>query len=207
MKLPGVEVEAKNRSKINQKLKFSWEGIIFSIFMDLGPFLRPSWRHVGVQVDPKPETTNQPDLVTLAADGHKKGRRRSRAPGYCPRRGYPKSIVPRTPSPDSVGLVVFRPRISLGTQDPWPRRTRPWGRFRLKQRVTCCGGHKQGFLRRRRGGLPPRPPTFEKWWQVSLGPKGMHALPPRGLIAPITFALGDKNYIITSGGTWEQQMP
>ena len=53
LKVPGVEVEAKNRSKIDQKLKFSWEGLIFSIFMDFGPFLRPSWRHVGVQVDPK----------------------------------------------------------------------------------------------------------------------------------------------------------
>ena len=53
LKVPGVEVEAKNRSKMNQKLKFSWEGLIFSIFMDFGPFLRPSWRHVGVQVDPK----------------------------------------------------------------------------------------------------------------------------------------------------------
>ena len=53
LKVPGVEVEAKNRSKIDQKLKFSWEGLIFSIFMDFGSFLRPSWRHVGVQVDPK----------------------------------------------------------------------------------------------------------------------------------------------------------
>ena len=28
---------------MNQKLKFSWEGLIFSISMDFGRFLRPSW--------------------------------------------------------------------------------------------------------------------------------------------------------------------
>ena len=65
----------------------------------------------------------------------------------------------------------------------------------------------RGFPFRSRRGDPLLGAHLSKWWQVSLGPKGMHALPPRGLIAPITFGLGDKNYITTSGGTWEQQIP
>ena len=33
-KVLGVEVEAKNQSKIDGKMKLSWEGFIFSMFMD-----------------------------------------------------------------------------------------------------------------------------------------------------------------------------
>ena len=57
-KVLGVEVEAKNRSKIDEKMKLSWEGFIFSIFMDFSRFLRPSWPQVGVQDRPKIDTKN-----------------------------------------------------------------------------------------------------------------------------------------------------
>ena len=57
-KVLGVEVEAKNRSKIDEKMKLSWEGLIFSIFMDFSRFLRPSWPQVGVQDRPKIDTKN-----------------------------------------------------------------------------------------------------------------------------------------------------
>ena len=57
-KVLGVEVEAKNRSKIDEKMKLSWEGFIFSIFMDFSRFWRPSWPQVGVQDRPKIDTKN-----------------------------------------------------------------------------------------------------------------------------------------------------
>ena len=53
LKVLGVQVGTKNRSKIDQEMMSSWEGILASIFMDFGQFGRPSWLETPSKIGPK----------------------------------------------------------------------------------------------------------------------------------------------------------
>ena len=45
--LSGLQVGSENRSKIDQKLKSTWEGLLDSIFLDFDGFGDPTWAQVG----------------------------------------------------------------------------------------------------------------------------------------------------------------
>ena len=49
----GVQVGSQNRSKIDQKLKSTWEGLLDSIFLDFDGFWEGKWRQVGTKIDQK----------------------------------------------------------------------------------------------------------------------------------------------------------
>ena len=57
LKVLGIEVGSKNRSKINKKTKSRWEGILASIFHGfcsiLEAKLAPSWGRISNKIDPK----------------------------------------------------------------------------------------------------------------------------------------------------------
>ena len=70
----GVEKSIKNQSKIDQKMKSPWEGLLDSIFLDFDGFGNPTWAQVGRENRAK---TGQ-DRTRQGKTGQDKTRQRQR---------------------------------------------------------------------------------------------------------------------------------